>query len=264
MRLINLVLFTILFCSLGYSNVQQQFDKLTEKDRKNVEFLFRYWVQRDTLGFLLFGEGKCLTFTGIPITHKECFLPGKIENGYRFQRRLVEAWYAWKRNESRFKHPNYLICEKYERLENETYLQLFIFDKSKLRTTLESYKDDFIEVLGESFSPDGFIAKLEKKKKVMPLIKHDEMLLGLLLGFGRDASILFRDYADVENLEPPLEYLGKRPPGCVITPVSFRGYSTSKETNLLLDAYKKEILEIEAIFNSDSFIEKTIEKFCAP
>ena len=263
MWLRSLFLFILFLCPQGYGNVHKTLNSLSQKDRENIEFLFRYWVQRDTLGFLLFGESKCLTFTGIPLTHKECFLPGKIENGYRFQRKLVESWYTWKTHESRFKHPNYLICEKYQRLENETYLQLFIFDIPKLKIVLNKYVDEFKKVCGDSFTPESFIAKLHKKRVLMPLIRHDEKLLGLLLGFGREASTLFRDYADVENLNPPMEYLGKRPTGCLITPVSFRGYSSSEETKHILDAFRKEIVEIERIFKSEQFFHRAIEKFCS-
>lgn len=260
---VSFILVFLFLCPLGYSSVEQAFARVRKKDREKIEFLFTYWIQRDTLGFLLFGEGKCLTFTGIPITHKKYFLPYKIANGYQFQKKLIEAWYAWKRNESLFKHPNYLICEHYKRLENEIYLRLFIFNKSKLRDTLMAYKADFVEVLGENFSQDGFIDKLEKKKKLMPLIKHDEKLLGILLGFGRDASTVFKYYMDKGDLDPPLEYLGKRPTGCLITPVSFRGYSSSEETKTLLDSYRKEIVEIEKIFKSDSFIQTALERFCS-
>jgi hypothetical protein len=260
MRFVNLLIFLLILCPHGYAH---ELERLPERDREKIEFLFTFLVQCDTLGFLLFGENKCLTFTGIPITHKKYFLPYKIEDGYKFQKKLKESWYTWKHYESRLKHPNYLICEKYDRIENETYLQIFIFDKKKLRNTLEKYQEDFIEALGASFTPEGFIANLEKKQKVMPLIKHDEKLLGILLGFGRDASTAFRDFDQNEELDPPLEYLGKRPLGCVITPVSFRGYKSSPETTELLEKYKKEIIEIEKIFKSDDFLKKVIESFCA-
>lgn len=254
----------IILCPLGYADVGKTLRAIPERDREKIEFLFKFLIQRDTLGFVLFGENKCLTFTGIPLTHKEYFLPYKMDNGLRFQRKLKESWNVWKRYESWFKHPNILICENYQSIENEMHLQLFILDKRKLKTTLEKYADDFREVLGPDFTPAQFMAALEEKRKLRPLIKGDEKLLGILLGFGRHASTLFRDCIDDETLDLPLEYLGKRPPGCLITPVSFRGYSASEETRLLLEAYKREILEIEEIFISDSFMEKTMEKLCAP
>jgi|ERR1700722_15113646 len=147
MPLLNILVFFLFFCPKGYANIEQTLKAIPEMDREKIEFLFTFWVQRDTLGFVLFGESKCLTFTGIPITHKKYFLPYKIENGFRFQKKLKESWYVWKRHESHFKHPNILICEKYKRIENEMYLQLFIFDKKKLKAVLEQYKTDFIEVL---------------------------------------------------------------------------------------------------------------------
>ncbi len=260
MRLVN---FLVLFLTLYPRGHAHELNGLPAKDRENIKFLFTFLVQRDTLGFLLFGENKCLTYTGIPITHKKYFLPYKIENGYKFQKKLKESWYTWKRYETYFKHPNYLICEKYDRIENETYLQIFIFDKNKLRHTLEKYQADFVEIIGASFKPEHFMANLEKKKKVMRLIKHDEKLLGILLGFGRDASMAFKDFIHNEEIDPPLEYLGKRPSGCLITPVSFRGYKSSPETTELLEKYKDEILKIEQIFKSDTFLEVVLEKFCS-
>lgn len=131
---------------------KNDFASLPSRDREKIEFLFKFLVQRDTLGFVLFGEHKCLTFTGIPLTHKEYFLPYKIENGMQFQRKLKESWHVWKRYESRFKHQNILICENYQSFENEMHLQIFIFDKKKLKHALEKYFCDFKEVLGEKFS----------------------------------------------------------------------------------------------------------------
>lgn len=262
MRLINILAVLFFLCSLGYPNIQQTLKDIPERDREKIEFLFRFWVQRDTLGFVLFGESKCMTFTGIPISHKEYFLPYKIENGLHFQKKLKESWHVWKKYESRFKHPNVIICEKYEKIENEVYLQLFLIDKRKLAIVLKQFQSDFTEVLGKSFSPESFVAKLEKVKKLTSLIKYDEKLLGILLGFGRESSAAFRDWVDDEDLDPPLEYLGKRPQGCLITPVSFRGYSHSFEVQQLLETYRKEILKIEEIFKSDSFLERTLEQFC--
>lgn len=260
---INVLALLIFLCPFSYANSDKTLRSIPEQDREKIKFLFSFFIQRDTLGFVLFGETKCLTLTGIPITHKKYFLPYKIKDGLGFQKKLKESWYVWKRYESRFKHPNILICENYERVSNEMYLKIFIFDKKKFENVLIKYQSDFEEVLGGSFSPENFIAKLEKKKKLQPLIKHDEKLLGILLGFGKESSTLFRDWVGEEDLDPPLEYLGIRPPSCLITPVNFRGYSHSEEVKTLLESYRKEILEIEAIFKSDFFLERTLEKLCS-
>lgn len=263
MRLFTKTLILLFFlCFEGYANIEEILKNIPQKEREKIAFFFTFLVQRDTFGFVLFGETKCTTFTGIPLTHKEYFLPYKIDEGYRFQRHLKESWYAWKRHEWRFKHPNFIICEEYNSVENEMHLQLFLMDKRKLRLTLEKYKEDFIEVLGESFSAEKFIAKLEKKKKLRPVIKYDEKLLGILLGFGREASALFRDNENLADRDPPVEYLGKRPPGCLITPVCFRGYSQSDEVQELLEGYQREIVEIDRIFKEEGFFIKALSKFC--
>ena len=262
--IVNGLMLLFFLCSQGQADILQVLNNIPQRDREKIELLFTCLVQRETFGFVLFGETKCATFASIPLTHKASFLPYKVENGWRFQRKLKEAWYVWKRYESRLKHPNIIICEEYKSFDNEMYLQLFLIDKKKLRSVLETYHEDFTEVLGDSFSAEKLIAKIEQKKRLRPFIKYDEKLLGILLGFGRESSTLFRDHEDIQALDPPVEYLGKRSPGCPITPVCFRGYSHSPEVKELLRVYNREIVEIETIFKGAEFFEKTMNLLCFP
>ena len=144
---------------------------------------------------------------------------------------------VWQQHKHKFQHPNLIICEEYDLFTRSLFVQLFFIDKKRLEKLIETYKTDFKEVLGETFCSKKLLAAIEKKRKLRPLIKNDEKLLGLILGFGREASETFRDYdyqTATEN--EPSKIVGYRPSGCLITPVSFRANPNSAEVQNLLAA----------------------------
>jgi hypothetical protein len=252
-----------LFCTLEGSEIQRVIHSIPSKDRKRIGDLFAHLIQYDNLGFVLFGQTKTAAFCTIPLSCDYPIFPS-VKYPLKYQKHLQQNWMVWNQYKHKFKHPNIIVCEEYDILSQRRFLQLFFIDKKKLQHILDEYKNEFTEVLGTNFSKEKFILQIEKRKKLRPLLKHDEKLIGILLGFGRESSTAFRDLSDNNELDHPLEYLGKRPNGCVITPVSFKGYSRSEEVQKLLNAYQKEITDIERIFKSDTFLEQTLEKFCSP
>ncbi len=211
----------------------------------------------------MFKETKPACMISLPLTHKRYVMPYKVDDPLRFQRDLGLCWRVWSRYRDLFKHPGIIVCEEYERINEGMYLQLFVFNKRTLNLLLEKHRDDFAEVLGKNFTPQKFINKLEKKKRLRPLIHRDDKLLGLLLGFGPESSTAFKDLVLGIDFEPPLARAGRRPKGCCITSVSFRGNPDSPEVKALVETYTKEILDIEKIFKRDSFLTDTLEKFCS-
>lgn len=261
MRLIFLAI--VFFCTLEGAEVRDAIHSIPSRDRRKIEELFAHFIQHDNLGFVLFGQTKTAAFCTIPLSCEYSIFPS-VASPLKYQKHLKQNWMIWNQYRHKFKHPNIIVCEEYDFLSQRLFLQVFFIDKKKLQHILDEYQNEFKETLGENFSSEKFLTQLETKRKLRPLLKHDEMLLGILLGFGRESSSAFRNFADSDELDPPLEYLGKRPPGCLITPVSFKGYSHSKETQALLESYKKEIVDIEQIFESETFLEQTLEKFCSP
>ncbi len=264
MRKIVLILF-LLFCSLEGMEVTEILHSIPPKDREKIEFLFSYLIQRDNLGFVLFGNMKTAAFCSIPVVCDYAIVPKSMTpTPLRYQKNLKQALDVWGFYKHRFKHPNIIVCEEYNCFTTSSFLQLIFIDKRKLASLLEKYREDFEEVLGKNFSSVDFIAKVEKKRKLRPLIHHDEKLLGLLLGFGRESSNSFKKMSHGEEADPTYKIAGHRPKGCCIVPVSFRGNPDSEEVKALIDIYSKELVEIESIFKSDSFFVTTLEKFCSP
>ncbi len=264
MRSIFLSLF-LLFCSFEGKEVSEILQSIPSKDKEEIAFFFSYLVQRDNLGFILFGETKTAAFCSIPIVCKDALVPKSVTtNPLQYQKNLKQSWAVWARYRNRFKHPNIIVCEEHDRFKKSAFLQLIFIDKRKLTALLEQYREDFEEVLGENFSSADFVAKVEKKRKLRPLLNRDEKLFGLILGFGKESSTGFKNMKNGEEEDPSFKIAGRRPKGCCIVPVSFRGNPDSPEVKSLIDTYTKEVLEIETIFKSDSFLTDTLEKFCSP
>lgn len=263
-RHISILIIFFLVCPLEASDIDNKLKNIPLKDREKIERLFSCFVSHEGLGFVLFKETKPACMISLPLTHKRYVMPYKVDNPLRFQRDLGLCWQAWTYYRHLFKHPGVIVCEEYESINGGMYLQLFIINKKTVKSLLENHRDDFAEVLGEEFTPQRFINKLEKKKKLRPLIHRDDKLLGLLLGFGRESSTAFRDLARGIDISPPLSRAGRRPIGCCIAPVSFRGNPDSPEVKTLVETYTKEILEIEDIFKGDAFLTDILKKFCSP
>lgn len=262
MRVIFL-LFFLLFCTLEGREVSEILRSIPSRDIEKIEFFFSYLVQRDSLGFVLFGNTKVASFCSIPIVCNYALVPKSVaEHPLEYQKKLKESWVVWNRYRNRFKHPNIIVCEECNCFEKSSFLQLIFIDKRKLITLLETCRADFEEVLGEKFSSEEFVNLIEKKRKLRTLINHDEKLFGLILGFGKEPSAAFKNRLSGEG-DLILKRVGHRPKGCCIVPVSFMGNPDSPEVQALINTYTKEILEIEAIFKSDSFLSVALEKFCS-
>jgi len=257
-----IVLAILLFCNLEGREVENIIHSIPSRERKKIEELFAHFVQYDSLGFVLFGKTKPVAFCTIPLSCDYTIFP-TVAFPLKYQNHLKQNWMIWTQYRHKFMHPNIIICEEYDFLSQRLFLQLFFIDKKKLQYLLDEYHSEFAQVLGENFSAAKFIVQIEKKKKLRPFLKNDEKLLGILLGFGSESSNAFRNFLDSNDAADPLDVFGQRPPGCLITPVSFKGYHRSKQAQTLIEIDNKEIQEIEEIFKSDAFLVKTFEKFCA-
>ncbi|MCH9703364.1 MAG: hypothetical protein K0U13_01100 [Chlamydiae bacterium] len=247
------------FCTLHAADIKSRWNRIPQPDQVKIERLFEHLVQKEGLGFVLFEETKPACMISLPLTHKRYVMPYKHDEPLRFQREIASSWRAWEKYRHLFEPNDLIVCEEYDSINGGMYLQLFVINKKTAACMLEDYKSDFEEVLGESFVPTDFLAKLKTKKKLRPLLHFDEKLLGLFLGFGHDSSSAFRDLVNGGEVE--LEKAGYRPPGCIITPVAFRGVPNSSEVESLVDAYSKEVLEIEKIFEGDRFVLQTLERY---
>ena len=172
----------------------EAFDELPEIDRKKIECLFNYFGRLGNLGHVLFFENKPMCQTGIPLSCTSSVTPSFIsDDPMAFQNEIKKCWFMWKQHQDKFLHPNFIICEEITEVAGGEYLNVYFINKTTLKRCLEENREAFLEVLGEDFSPHSFMEALEKETGFSKLIRNDEMLRGILLGFGKASSIAFKN-----------------------------------------------------------------------
>ncbi len=258
-----LIIGLFLFSSLEGTNVRHMLDSIPSKDQEKIEFVFSYLVQRESLGYVLFGQTKAVSCASIPISCTYALVPPSITTTpLRYQKSVKQCWEVWKKYEHRFKHPNFIICTEHDDFKVSAFISLFFIEKKKTAQLVENNYKAFEEVLGQNFSVKKFMDQLEHKKKLRPLIKHDEKLLGILLGFGEESAETFKKMQLGQEVSESFRMAGFKPKNCSITPVSFRGDPDSSEVKRLIETYTKELHEIDLIFNQDHFLSKVLGKLC--
>ncbi len=151
-------------------------------------------------------------------------------------------------------------------------IHIFLINKNSLANCLWRYQDVFKEILGESFAPEKFLLDLEKKKALLSLIRHDECLLGIILGYGHEAALAFKEqnmglaednsYSSATELYQGIEL--EAPKRSLIFPVGFMGNPQSEEVQNLRKKYEIELQELWVKYKrSRNTLKLVLENLCA-
>lgn len=165
----------------------------------------------------------------------------------------IKGFEAFKKNEWLFPHPNFLFISRAQKDPDGCQtVDLFIINKRALRKCFDKYLFVFKEILGDQCTFDWFLTKLQEKNDVTQVIQGNQMLLGILLGYGYESSKAFQKHSE-KRLDSFLisseVYCGnysKMPTECPFFPIAIMGNPNSKEMLNLLSSYEK---EIEVIWN---------------
>lgn len=238
-------------------------DSLSLNERSQLRIFFRKGVEIEGLGYSLFFSNK-------PV----CLYPiSKLKNQSYRARIAAKGWEVWKKHENSFCHENYLFFE--ERAPFSASVQhIFIVNKSALYRCLQIYYKEFAEILGDTFSPEAFVSELKEKKQLRALIKNDEMLLGILLGYGKESasnckkSKINGGSVDKNKMQA-IPVIRKRNVICKgkysthikgggIGPVRWIGDPNSDEVQKLVFEYQKEQVHLKKIYRRKDFLKVTL------
>lgn len=257
----KIIFLVILFFTASENLFADEFDSKLKQvpftQRVLLKGFFKEMLERGQAGHVLFFEEKPVCIAAAP-----CIKPPKQpKDGYFmpwrnlsaknhkfihvwspfFDKKSNKQWKAWKKYEHLFQSDNFFFCEeRFELGDSSTRMHIILVNKRSLKKCLEKYYDIFNEQLGAEFSAENFIALLEERKQLRPLIKNNEYLFGILLGYGPRASHIFSN----RNVIHPAPMKAKQPTLCPIFPVAFMGDPQSGECNNLVDVYTSELEEI--------------------
>lgn len=220
--------------------IEEGLKNVSWHDKACMRKFFDFAIKSDNAAHVLCFENKPVCFTVIVVK----------DNRRSFSEILcLKGWRAFKKNEHLFPHPNFIFCEELYDQDGCKILDIYIINKLAIYKCLRTHSHIFTNALGEEFSPDWFIGKLEQGETLPALIHHNDFLLGILLGYGDESSKAYQDAKPMDDSIPEWTetYTGidaPRPQNCTISPISFMGNPNSHKTQQLLKVYEKELQTI--------------------
>lgn len=250
----NLDMHKRLFLGLFLASVSPLFGGVVEdglrhvplNDRINMRIFFDEAIKKDQAAHVLCFQNKPVCLTGPVLKDKNKTFKDIL---------CLKGWLAFKKNEHLFPHPNFIFSESMYDNNNFKVIDIYIFNKKSLRKCLADHIAIFKETLGQGFSVEQFISKLEEGFPITALLNKDEMLLGILLGYGNESSQAFKEVRTkcTQTFAPsPTKFYQridvKQPKGCKIDPVVFMGNPNSYQVQALISIYENELEEISKIY----------------
>lgn len=262
-----LIVFLVGFCQsqLFAELNEKNFKRLSHREKSMLRNFFETTIKMDQLGHVLFFSTK-----------PACFF---IVNTANEEDVLTKAWRTWKFKEHLFQHPNFILYE--ETCDKKSYI--YFINKQTLLSKFSFQEELLKQLFGESFSIKDFIAQLEKNT-LNTLISKNQVLLGLLLGYGIESSLDYPGYLAPDPYVPGKELtrvicvadekittlqVGEEVTICKfnskvpIHPVSFIGNASSEEVKNLKKIYSQELEKIELIYQCKNLLQLCLQRLCS-
>ena len=266
---------------LSYSSLVWAFDvdtalqQISYRERIYLQHFFHEQIKHYQLGYPIFFSDKPAAQATVRVKRCDSHYPYTVAG---------KGWQVWKKYEHLFPHPNFIFCEEKQRTSK--YFHLIIINKESLRRVVAENEDLFKETLDElymklfkqPFSLDLFINKLEKIKRLEPLIRFDEALYGLILGYGRESSVNCKRY-DKEGFPEDGQWKilpavrkkmiihGKGGKVYIktfgIRPARFGGDPKSKEVQTLAKIYAEQCIQLRRMFRRKGCLKPVLQALCA-
>lgn len=255
-----LVSFVVIAASIFGSVVEEGLKQVSLHDRACMRVFFGDAIKMDQIDHVLYFENKPASVIAKVLETK---------NRHFHDTLCLKGWHAFKKNEHLFPHPRFIFNESIINFaEDFKVLHIYIFNKQSLENCLQRHESLFKETLGQDFNSQLFVKALEEGHSLYSLIRKDEVLLGILLGFGEESSKAYRDFNTKGGaFFHSKMYCGidlKRPKGCKIQPVIFMGDPNSQEVKKLTSIYEKELEEFSKIYEQKKDpLKIVLERLCA-
>ncbi len=269
---------------------------LSQKEKKDLELFFYDLLASNELAYTLFGD-KPMSFC-IPKAYKPRFSNSNFTYKIYLDgtKPLFRGLYVWKTLASKIKKSNYLLII----FEDKNYPTFAILvNKNAFRIEFNKNIDLFQKYYGPQVTAESILNSLGEKGSDYNEVfdnsfLHVDVLLGIMLGFGRHNAELYQRREELAFPKPPLffptpsggyptpsdgflsteaeiKYLGehlqfvqnKSPLFFSVTPVCFVGDRDDPETHILVKKYDTLHKKLIAIFEQKDWLAIVLHKLSA-
>ncbi len=261
--------------------VQADINSIPQQDLNNIKYLFEGLIDWHDYSYTIFGS-KPMSLADLSIKPTPTRSPNKWINSKLFISKRITCLNAWYRYRDEFDSKDFIfLADESDWIKD--CLVLFLINKKNMLRALHEHESIFKEILGDSFTPESFLAKIEKREiSLAKAINNSQTLMGLMLGYGVRNATLFQERFDLmrtawkrekENL-PEDEILTKKLAdietqcGCfseldadaTIHPLYFLADVSHPESIALKKQYEKERQEIIELRKKPNFMDLVLER----
>ncbi len=217
---------------------------------------FEYLIRYGHLGQVLFLD-KPMCYITFPIDDCSCY-PSRL---------ISQGWHIWKNYEYLLDHQKYIfhsVISEDKFNSGKAMCDVYVINKENLLRLLRENETFFKNQLGDSFCSDLFLASLESSRILNSLIRDNDAVLGVMLGYGIASSLNYKNrVADDFHKTKTKKTKSSETVFINIAPVQFIPAPDSVEANSLQNKYEHEVLELNKIYSRRNFFMKSMEKLCA-
>lgn len=268
-----LTLFVLFLTLSGKADISQ----VPEKDIRNIKSLFSFLLIEHDFGYPIFGSKPmaladfCLEASPREPAHQ--LLNAQLY--YAKKRGWLNSWYKYKKE---------LVFKDFIFLDQEDfgYPVLILINKKNLLNVLKEHELVFKQVLGDSFAPESFLEKIEKKEvPFAEAVRRSQALLGIMLGYGERNAMLFQEkmrlywkkkqlkgvlkkdselHKKYQESDSKLQCFNELEEFAAIMPLYFASDNMHPETTALRKKYKEDQLKIVELMSQPNFMDRVLER----
>jgi len=266
--LIFLVVFVV-FMRLEASNVADILKTIPKDHQEDLRYLFRMIFLEQDGAYTVFGDKPVSLAGGFLIPPWKSLINGRCVG------KLGCAWKTWQKYKHKFPMQQYVILGELCKFENpeSVTLNIFVINKRAFIESIRNHIMFFESVLGDKVDPESFLKDLEDERiSFWTSIHHNEMLLGILLGYGKHNASFFNHRARHCHQVPMIMSGTKSKytvlnssnrniyPMMIVNPVQFLADLEHPETKRLQMGYKNSRKMISSIYSQGDFLEITLTR----
>jgi len=226
------------------------------KDKQKLEKLFYGLINCDHFGYTLFGDKPVALSGHSYLTYWENFLSFQENEGL-----FWDSWNTWERYRMHFSFQNYLLHK-----EPSPFLDgglIILINKKAFIESIKAHLVTFENILKHPIDPEKFLQGIESgKQTLMESIACNTTLLGILLGYGKQNSVLYSHKRKVFNascLNGNDDDLASTPL-LRIRSLCFMADLKSLETQLLHQKYSEMRRKLSSIYAGENFFKTSLKR----
>lgn len=293
------LLFILLVGAIAYSVLhaplrKKPIDKIALSDRQDLEMFFKTLIYECQFGYTLFGD-KPVSIEGYfiqePSTHFAIWARTPRMS-------LHHLWTIWKKHEPKLHINNYILLNE-PNPKSENCRTITLINKQAFLATVRLYLTDFQTVLGAGTTPGKLLEQLTlPNASLYETLNRNEVLYGILLGFGKENAAFFdkrnkfynlvnvpmpvtenpyesyspefplpnASFNDLEqeyrSIEKRRQFFGWNPPLCPIRSPQFIAIKDKAETLALEKKYREVQHQLLKAYSEGDFLEITLAQLC--